>query len=123
MEKYIGLIDYLVLISILLTSILIGVYHGFRDNIKYFIKRLLRRELASNENDECLKTNDYLTANSSMGLVPVAFSLLASFVSATSLLGNIFKLIIVYKLILKIQKLCVKQVSRQKFTLMVFNIG
>lgn len=88
MEKYIGAVDYVVLVIILLISILIGIYHGFKNKIHRFINRILKRNPIEDDHESGdLKTKEYLTANSSMGLIPVAFSLLASFVSGTSFLG------------------------------------
>ena len=67
-------IDYLVLAFILLIPILIGLWFGYKNSKKTQIA-------------------EYLTASSDMGAVPIAFSLLATFVSTTTLLG----LTIVYR--------------------------
>ena len=92
-------IDYVVLCVILFISICIGFYHGFRARVLNFLKRnrvennnkkieLKAKENADEANNkETNKTSDYLMANSTMGTIPVAFSLLASFYSATALLG------------------------------------
>lgn len=89
-------IDYVVLGLILLISILIGLYHGFRGRIKSLFQNRVDRqqsfgdfELTSDafQKEVKSKTSEYLTANATMGTIPVAFSLLASYYSATSLLG------------------------------------
>ena len=85
--------DYGVLILILTFSIFVGLFHEFKqkiNNLKYFNKKKIfndeNKELNNEENTNS-KTNEYLTGNSSISSVPIAFSLLASFYSATSLLG------------------------------------
>jgi Na+/proline symporter len=85
--------DYVVLSLILFISISIGLYHGFKEKLKkiWFIFRRKNKindetsvESETNNNG---KTTDYLIATSSMRTIPVAFSLLATYYSATSLLG------------------------------------
>ena len=73
-------IDYLVLALILLVPILIGFFFGYLKNLKFFNK----------SNNENMKTElaEYLVASSDMGAVPIAFSLLATFVSTTTFLGR-----------------------------------
>lgn len=98
-------LDYVVLALIMMMSILIGLYHGFRDRIKsFFSNRVVNEEknddgggggggeielTTTNEAAKTpnSKTSEYLMANSSIGTLPVAFSLLASFYSATALVG------------------------------------
>ncbi|XP_032594239.1 putative sodium-dependent multivitamin transporter [Drosophila grimshawi] len=63
-----GAWDYAILAVVLLISILIGVYYRFADN---------------KQNN----TTEYFLANRSMGVTPVAFSLMASFMSAVTILG------------------------------------
>ncbi len=82
--------DYLVLSFVLLISILIGLYHAFARNLHNFFKRVFKRKKISDEelNENGNKQmSEYLTANASLSALPIAFSLLASIFSATSLLG------------------------------------
>ena len=62
-------IDYLVLVIILLIPIGIGMFFAYKNSKK--------KDLA-----------EYLVASSDMGAVPIAFSLLATFVSTTTFLGK-----------------------------------
>lgn len=87
MKKHIEVFDYVVIILILLVSISIGVYNGFRDRIINRIRSIFGKPTIQNDTIDNAKTQDYITANSSMSCVPVAFSILASFYSATALLG------------------------------------
>lgn len=66
------LIDYIVLILVLLISLSIGLYYGLK---RLFIK--------SNE----AQFDEYLMASGSLGAFPISLSLLASFFSATAILG------------------------------------
>ena len=103
-QSSLGALDYVVLILILLFSILIGVYYGFKDDLALIWNRVKNTfykpksnkivdiELKSKENktlDEEIvdKLNEYLTASSSMGILPITFSLMASFFSATGIVG------------------------------------
>lgn len=75
-------VDYVVLILIFLITILIGSYHGLKEKIdSYFSKNKITKKESTNS------VSHYLTANSSMNPIPVAFSLLATFFSTTALLG------------------------------------
>ncbi len=71
--------DIIVLVLILLVPVLIGIYFGYSLKIKKF--------LGIDKNNEVKRLAEYLTASSDMGAVPIAFSLLATFVSTTTLLG------------------------------------
>ncbi len=73
-------IDYIVLALILLVPILIGLFFGYLKNFKCFNK-------PNNENEKT-ELAEYLVASSDMGAVPIAFSLLATFVSTTTFLGK-----------------------------------
>lgn len=115
-DSQITWLDYLAMIFLLVISVLIGIYHGFRDRIHKFVYRNktdieLPKDNAETEtiskqqslesdlyrsqtttsiiklDEKKNKTQDYLTANSSMGTIPVAFSILATIYSATTLLG------------------------------------
>lgn len=86
----VGAFDYVVLVAILLISILIGLYHGYKKTIQAKWSRYRQKaspdssgvqmkemnKESEEENGET-KLADYLTASSSMGSVPLAFSLLA----------------------------------------------
>ena len=79
MKKRFDVYDYLVFISILLISLFIGVYHGFKNLV---IKKCTKTSDKQDET-ELHQSNkgvsEYLQASSSMNPIPVAFSLLASF--------------------------------------------
>ena len=81
-------IDYLVLALILLVPILIGFFFGYLKNFNFFNK--------SNNENRKTELAEYLVASSDMGAIPIAFSLLATFVSTTTFLGNINKYIKIY---------------------------
>lgn len=107
-QSWIRPFDYLVLASILLVSVMIGIYHGFQLKLKRFAQSILKssnrvqsspheielkeglkkHELKSEKAGGDETTNEYLSANSSMGVLPITFSLLASFFSATGLVGT-----------------------------------
>lgn len=93
MKKQIEVFDYVVIVIILIISISIGIYNGLRNKIISKIRVILGRKSRENDTGDNYKTQDYITANSSMGCIPVAFSILASFYSATALLGSKIKLI------------------------------
>ena len=81
--------DYLVLSAVLTISISIGLYHGaklkYKNKIKCFQQKVADENMENlNENTEM---NEYLIANKSMSALPIGLSLLASFFSATSILG------------------------------------
>lgn len=87
--------DYLILTIILLVSMLIGLYQVFKKKIKCLINEFCSLQAKKeNDNDETIefidkntKVNEYLIANSSMNSLPIALSMLASFYSATGILG------------------------------------
>lgn len=96
--------DYLVLIIILAISLLIGLYFGFKSKLLKCLNKNNKTTVDKNEielqdsNDSqeqneskknASKVSEYLTANSSMNPIPVAFSLLATFYSSASLLGMV----------------------------------
>ena len=85
--------DYLVLSLVLLVSIIIGFYHAIRAKWpNFFLFRNFKvtaavNECDLNENKDNQQIREYLIASGSMSAFPIAFSLLASFFSATALLG------------------------------------
>ncbi len=94
MSQLFTIYDYLVLILILVISLFIGLYFGIKSNNKVSNNDI---ELVSNhEKNNNTQVSEYLTANSSIGPLPIAFSLFASFYSATSLLGMVIILIFTY---------------------------
>lgn len=82
-----NIVDYLVLALILLVPILIGFYFGYKSKINKWLKI---------ETEEKTALSEYLIASSDMRSVPIAFSLLATFVSTNTLLG-------MYKLAIKLR--------------------
>ena len=77
-----SILDYLVLIAILFFPVLIGIFYGIKNkSIKF------GNLFGSKLNNEKNQVSEYLTASSSMSYFPIAFSLLASYISTTSLLG------------------------------------
>ncbi len=70
-------IDYMVLVFILLIPVGIGIFFAYKNSKK--------KDLS-----------EYLVASSDMGAIPIAFSLLATFVSTNTFLGNINKYIQIY---------------------------
>jgi hypothetical protein len=94
-ESKVGVFDYIVVVGILLTSVIIGLYHGYKkEAIDFFRKRKLNRNTQvedtgteikatstkerSNLEEENKQVSDYLTANGSIGILPVALSLIAT---------------------------------------------
>lgn len=94
--------DYVVLVAILAASILIGIYQGYKERILDFVRRCIASKRQVQEKNVELSdmgqeveekktknmTNDYLLANGTQSAIPIAFSLLASYFSATTLLGT-----------------------------------
>lgn len=94
-KSHIEPLDYVILSLILAISIFIGIYHGFKVKImKFFKKKRIEVEGFKNNvemvdlgDSHNTKVGEYFIANSSLPTLPIAFSLLASFYSATALLG------------------------------------
>jgi len=91
MESKFKAIDYVIVVIILVLSILVGLFHELKAKVLKWINS--RKKVESNielkdtgDTNEN-KTSDYLTGNASISPIPIAFSLLASFFSATALLG------------------------------------
>lgn len=83
--------DYLVFAIILLIPILVGFYFGYKSKINRWFKI---------ESKQKTDLSEYLLASSEMESVPIAFSLLATFVSTTTLLG-MPRLTVKFKKVLK----------------------
>ena len=97
MESKFKAIDYVILVLILLISVLVGLFHELKSAVSNYLKKksanskvndheVELKEKTSKESENN-KTSDYLTGNSNISSIPIAFSLLASFYSATALLG------------------------------------
>jgi hypothetical protein len=78
--KRFGKADYAVFISMLVCCSMVGLYFGYQDHQKH--KRCNKQRRGS----EAL---DYLMGGRNMQVFPVAMSLVASFVSGITLLGEI----------------------------------
>jgi sodium-coupled monocarboxylate transporter 8/12 len=78
--KHFGVADYAVFVAMLVCSSLVGLYFGYQDH-------KMKRENKKNgiENDAA----NYLVGGRNMQVVPVALSLVASFVSGITLLGEL----------------------------------
>ena len=95
MENKFKAFDYVIVALILILSLIVGLFHEIKLkvlNSKYFKRYTSKNQdenielkQVSDQNDN--KTSDYLTGNASISPIPIAFSLLASFFSATALLG------------------------------------
>jgi Na+/proline symporter len=85
-------IDYLVFCSVILITILIGFYHGYKNQILQILNsKIYKNEmlyfLKKSENNQN-KTLEYLNGNSNMSVFPISMSLLGTCFSATALVGN-----------------------------------
>lgn len=76
-------LDYLVFGVSLLVSLAIGLYYSCSK------PNQAMKKVSADINDElnCQKTDDYLLGSRQMGVLPVSFSLMASFMSAITLIG------------------------------------
>jgi sodium-coupled monocarboxylate transporter 8/12 len=111
----VGVFDYFILVTVLLGSVLIGLFHGFtktahkyfsflkvnnrvetdpgdlelmQDEINETSTRTIPRDPQPTLQSEQTQVSNYLTANASMSSIPVAFSILATYTSTTSILGT-----------------------------------
>ncbi|XP_050096348.1 sodium-coupled monocarboxylate transporter 1-like [Anopheles aquasalis] len=71
--------DYLVFVMMLISCIVIGIFFGYQDHQKH------KRQKHARRGSEAL---DYLVGGRKMKIVPVAVSLVASWISGISLLGT-----------------------------------
>lgn len=95
------IIDYIIWFLILFISILIGLLQGSGIRIKlkelFKVNQVTSKDVLSDtemtelkqkeDNSDKTLVKEYLNANASMSVFPIAFSLLASFYSATGILG------------------------------------
>ena len=88
MHTKFGFYDVFIIILIMSISFSIGVFFGFQKKIKRFHKYFSLKKRENFDSNNGHQVAEYLIANSSMGAIPIAFSLLGSFFSATALLGN-----------------------------------
>ena len=77
--KRFGKADYAVFISMLVCCSMVGLYFGYKDHMKH------KKHLKHRRGSEAL---DYLMGGRNMQVFPVAMSLVASFVSGITLLGE-----------------------------------
>lgn len=103
----VGVTEYVIFILILVISVLVGVYHGYKYKFKQLYEHVFKinnqvdnLEMEDKENEETSKINsdvivptensklaEYHTASSSLGILPVSFSLLVSIFSTNSVIG------------------------------------
>jgi hypothetical protein len=100
-EAKIGALDYIVVIFILILPIVIGVYHGYKRQLDSMMKKFtsfhvektndieLDRHSSANQSDyePINQVSNYLTANSSMSILPISFSLIATMFSSNTILA------------------------------------
>jgi Na+/pantothenate symporter len=83
--KRFGALDYAVFVLMLACCSMVGLYFGYQDHMKH--KRSKRGRRGSVIEVEAV---DYLMGGRNMKVFPVAMSLVASFVSGITLLGENF---------------------------------
>lgn len=81
--KRFGVADYAVFCVMLVCCSCVGLYFGYKDHMKH--KRASRNRRGSIIEVEAV---DYLMGGRNMKVFPVAMSLVASFISGITLLGN-----------------------------------
>ena len=81
-----SIVDYVLMISVLLLSTIIGIIFGFKGSKKNSAREYL---FGREKKKKKLRVwyNLFYLANGEMGVIPTALSLTVSFVSAISLLG------------------------------------
>lgn len=80
--KRFGTADYAVFITMLVCCSMVGLYFGYQDHVKH---KKTEKQKSSRRGSEAL---DYLMGGRNMQVFPVAMSLVASFVSGITLLGE-----------------------------------
>lgn len=91
--KRFGTADYAVFITMLVCCSMVGLYFGYEDHRKR--QRAKKSHTIDSDNNQAL---DYLMGGRNMQVFPVAMSLVASFVSGITLLGNKYILTLILKL-------------------------
>ncbi len=105
-DSKVGILDYTILVLTILISVLIGVFQGYKTRFVKFISKTFNNKIKDAKNIELIgrgnfekgaseleviqdhtQTSDYLTGNASVGTLPIAFSLLATFISTNAVLG------------------------------------
>jgi Na+/proline symporter len=87
-EAKAGPVDWIVLAFILVFTVGIGLFYGLRDKIVgVFSKKSASQDPKRSENENG-KLDEYQSAKSSMGVLPIALSLMASAFSAIGLVGS-----------------------------------
>ena len=79
--KYFGTADYAVFIAMLACSTLVGLYFGYKDHQTKRKNKRLGRET---------NADSYLVGGRKMKVIPIALSLVASYASGITLLGEFF---------------------------------
>lgn len=82
--KRFGTADYAVFVTMLVCCSLVGLYFGYQDHQKHKKNKKSKIERRGSE------AMDYLMGGRNMQVFPVAMSLVASFVSGITLLGELF---------------------------------
>lgn len=80
--KRFSIIDYAVFVTMLVCCSMVGLYFGYQDHKKH---KKAAKEKSARRGSEAL---DYLMGGRNMQVFPVAMSLVASFVSGITLLGE-----------------------------------
>lgn len=80
--KRFGTADYAVFVTMLICCSMVGLYFGYQDHMK---RKKASKEKSARRGSEAL---DYLMGGRNMQVFPVAMSLVASFVSGITLLGE-----------------------------------
>lgn len=74
-----GVADYAVFVAMLACSSLVGLYFGYKDH-----KKKIRHKKSGTDTN----VDDYLVGGRKMKVVPIALSLVASYASGITLLGE-----------------------------------
>src|SRR4051794_40206883 len=76
-----GIVDYLIFALALLASAGVGIYHAWKS------QRVVSRARTSDEHTTTTQTAEFLMGNRKLPIMPVALSVLTTFISGLSLLG------------------------------------
>lgn len=76
-----GKADYAVFVALLISSSLVGLYFGYKDHKNKRTNKKLGKETS---------TDDYLVGGRQMHVVPIALSLVASYASGITMLGELY---------------------------------